>query len=283
MPHNRTSFLSLLALAALAACSGGGGSASATGRSAALTFTATVRDPALLADPLVVPLASGQLELSAARFHVGHIELEVHRDGLRGPDHDLRSDDDDEDDGPDSDDDDLGDDDDHGDDHGGDDDDDDDQDDDDRIDEVELPGPFAFDLASGPFVLDQVSVFPGTFDRVDFRYLPTDDAPFAGASIVLEGDFVTDQGRTPFTLRSALFGRSRVAIAGGGITVTENAVVPVELAFDLAAMVGGLDVASAVVDGGEIRIDATHNPALLAAFEAGLAARGCVGAHERDD
>jgi len=277
MHQHRTSSFSLLALAVLAACSGGGGSAGSAGRSAALTFTATVLDPGLPTDPLVVPLANGQLELSAARFHVGHIELEVHRHGLRTPEHDLRSDDDDDDD--------------HDDDHGGDDDGPDgdndhggdDQDDDDRIDEVELPGPFSFDLASGPFVLDQVSVFPGTFDRVDFRYVTNGEAPFDGASIVLEGSFVTDQGSTPFTLRSAIVGRSRVAIAGGGITVTENSIVPVELAFDLAAMVGGLDVANAVVDGGEILIDATHNVALLAAFEAGLAARGCVGAHERDD
>lgn len=271
MHPSRTSCFSLLALAALAACFGGGGSAGAAGRSAALTFTATVLDPGLPADPLVVPLATGQLELTAARFHVGHIELEVHRDGLRTPEHDLRSDDDDDD---------------HDDDHGGDGDGpdgDDDQDDDDRIDEVELPGPFSFDLATGPFVLDQVSVFPGTFDRVDFRYVTNGEAPFDGASIVLEGSFVTDQGSTPFTLRSAIVGRSRVAIAGGGITVTENSIVPVELAFDLAAMVGGLDVANAVVDGGEILIDATHNVALLAAFEAGLSTRGCVGAHERDD
>jgi hypothetical protein len=280
MLHNRSPLVCLLTMAALAACSGGG-SGSATGRNAALAFTATVLDPQLPVDPLVVSLAAGQLELAAARFHVGQIELEVHRDGHDEDDDDDdgggdRDDDDDDDDNDDSDDDDSDDDD-------SDDDGDDSDDDGDRIDEVELPGPFAFDLASGPFVLDQVMVFPGTFDRVDFRYVTTSTAPFDGASIVLEGNFVTDQGSTPFTLRSAFVGESRVAIAGGGITVTENSVVPVELAFDLAAMVGGLDVASAVVDGGEILIDATHNVALLAAFEAGLAARGCVGAYERDD
>jgi hypothetical protein len=72
MLHNRSPLVCLLTMAALAACSGGG-SGSATGRNAALAFTATVLDPQLPVDPLVVSLAAGQLELAAARFHVGQI------------------------------------------------------------------------------------------------------------------------------------------------------------------------------------------------------------------
>lgn len=276
MPLQRLVLLSLAASFAVAAgCSGGSGSSAAAGaRTAALTFTAAADDgnAAVPTDPLVIRLASGQLELTTARFHVGDLELELHRRRRGRPDPtpavSLRHDgdnDDDQGEGNDGD----------GNDGNG------SVDDATELDEVSLRGPFAFDLAAGPAVLDQVSVFPGTFDRVDLHYVLAAESPFDGASIVVEGTFVTDQGSTPFTLRSAFVGKSRVAIAGGSITVTENSVVPVELAFDLQAMLGGLDVASAVVDGGEILIDGTTNSSLLAAFEAGIGARGCVGAHER--
>lgn len=277
LPSSSLSLFAVVALGLLAGCSGGSASSS---RSAALTFHAAATDTtaAAPADVLVVPLAVGQLELDAAHFHVGHIELEVHRHRAGHPatlGQELGSGGG-ADDGPGHD---------AGDDHGGaggsgaggDDD-----SVDELADEVELPGPFSFELIGGGAVLDQVSVFPGTFDRVDLRYVLADEAPFAGASIVIEGVFVTDDGSTPFVLRSAFVGRTHVPIAGGGIVVTENSVVPVELGFDLAAMLGSLDFASAVVDGGEILVDATHNPALLAAFEAGLSVRPCVGAHERD-
>jgi hypothetical protein len=52
------------------------------------------------------------------------------------------------------------------------------------------------------------------------------------------------------------------------------------LTFDLAAMFAGMDMLSAVVEGGEIAIDATHNTALLTTFESNL--RNSIGAEEDD-
>lgn len=239
-----------------AACSGG----SKTGaRSGALTLSAVAAEPTT--GPIVIPNGTAQLEIDAAQFHVGDLEIEMRGDGSHPVENEGQGggEGENENEGE------------HG--SGG-------NSSEEVVDEIRLAGPYTFDLTAGPTVIESVPVVPGTFDRVDLRFVVASEAPFAGASIVVAGVYVGNAGSVPFTLRSDFAGSTHVPIANGGITVTANSVVPVELAFDLTAMFGSLDFAHATVEGGEIRIDSTHNEALLLAFETVL--HGCVGGHERD-
>jgi hypothetical protein len=250
---------SLLVLgAAFAACSGSGSKP----RSGTLMLSATAGP---IAEPLVVPLATGELQVASALFHVGSLEIEMHRtmdtanhggmteaseeEGGQGENENEQGENENEHEG-------------------------------DVVDDIKLPGPYTFELIAPSTVLEQVPVVPGTFDRVQMRFVLTPDDPFLGGSIFLRGVFVDGTTSTPFTLRSDFDGHTVVPIANGGITVTANAIVQVALVFDLTSLLTHLDFASATVDGGEITIDATHNIALLLMFEAGLG--GCVHAHEDD-
>jgi hypothetical protein len=255
---------SLLLLGAVsAACSGSG---SSDGRTAALQIIATADAPT--ADPFAVPLDVGELGVASALFRVGNLEIEMRRSSHSGPGSNSgpgggssqecegeqgenEQEEENEHEGAEED------------------------------DEIRLPGPFVFDLVAPQTVIEEVPVVPGTFDRVELRFRPTSEQPFLGASIFLRGVFVNGAQSTPFTLRSDFDGKMDVPIANGGITVTENSVVPIELKFDLIALLEDLDFANADVVNGEITIDSTHNVVLLFFFEAGLG--GCVCVCERDD
>lgn len=143
-------------------------------------------------------------------------------------------------------------------------------------DEIVLDGPFTFDIASGEAVLDSVPVVPGAFRRVQLSFLRSTSEPFADHSIVCTGSFHPATGSPiPFTLRSRFVERFEVPIANGGITVGANAVLPIAIVFDLAAMLGSLDFRSAAVENGVITIDESHNTDLLEDFEENLGESGC--------
>ena len=281
--------LPIAALTLLTACSGDGGSG---GRSATLTLLAAPAATDLANVVLTIDDCGDQLDVTSASFRVGDVLIEIlaprsDRDDDDDADDDAPSgtasmgEDDDEEESEEDDDD--GDDDD-GDDHDGDDD---DKDDDDGrrsnvVDMVFLPGPFTFDVATETTIIDSVPVVPGTFDHVVLRFMPTDEVPFEGNSILISGTFLPAVGDSvPVTLRSDFAGIVEVPVADGGIIVTEDSVVPVTIEFDLQGLFANLDLAKATVEEGEILIDATHNVDLLLQFEQAL--RGCVHARERDD
>ena len=149
--------------------------------------------------------------------------------------------------------------------------------------DVVLEGPFAIDIASGGAVLQSAAVFPGTFRRAEIELHLEGGTPFDGDSIEIQGQFqpTGGGGAVPFTLRSHLVRELEVPIANGSVTVASNSTVSFTVTFDLAAMFAHLDLHSAVVEGGAIAIDDSHNTAMLAAFEHDLeeALEGCEGHH----
>ena len=226
-----------------------GSSAAASHRSSSLTVSvAPVPDFATTIPEIVVN--DGTLDLQSAVFSIDSVKIEEHTEG----------DDDDE----------------HG-EHGTDNESGDDGDDE----EIVMHGPFTVDIASGEVELGTVSVFPGTFTKVEVELRPNGQPH----SIVITGSYeATAGGSTPFTLHSAFSGDFEAPLAGGGLTISEKSVVPIIVSFDLAGMFDGLDFAGATVSGGEILIDDTNNPALLQAFEAQLedCVGFCGGDHEDD-
>lgn len=221
------------------ACSPGS-SAAASHRSSSLTVSVSpVPDFATTIPEIVVN--DGTLDVQSAVFSIDSVVIEEHTD--------------------------EGDDDEHG-EHGTDNESEDNGDDE----EIVMPGPFTVDIASGDVELGTVSVFPGTFTKVEVELRPNGQPH----SIVINGTYeATAGGSTPFTLHSAFSGNFEAPLANGGITVSEKSMVPIIVSFDLAGMFDGLDFAGATVSGGEILIDETNNPALLQAFEAQL--EDCVG------
>ena len=138
--------------------------------------------------------------------------------------------------------------------------------------DIVLTGPFSIDIATGGAVLDSVPVFPGTFRQADLEFHTALQAPFAGHSIHVAGHYLPAVGSPiPFTLHSDFTQQIQVPVDNGGVTVTANTVMPIALTFDLTALFGDLDFASAAVVNGEILIDDAHNANLLAMFEANLA------------
>lgn len=164
--------------------------------------------------------------------------------------------------------------------------------------ELVEPGPFVVDLFTGepPDGLRELPL-AGTYCEMILPYAaaaePVTDAPaeLAGVSILLEGRRDDD---TPFVVRAArtqdnlsLFSRATGGFPLGGDIGTAF------IAFDASVWLGALDLDGAVVDNGEIRIEAGSNDDLLAAFQAVIdsAARlfddddgdGELDMQERDD
>lgn len=254
-----------LCLWSLSGCSGGSGGSTAGGeRSSMLVLSAVPGGGSALS--AVLSLGNGELDVQSALLRIARVEIEEHTDRRGdGPTDRAELDDDDENENENENDD--------GDDDG-------EQNEGAETEDIVVEGPFTLDVAKGGTVIDSVPVYPGTFHRVDLFFQVSDGAPFSGNSIVISGAFrPTNAAPVPFTLRSTFAGRMRAPIAGGGITVGENAIVPVSITFDLAALLGNLDMASATVVGGEITIDASSNPALLAAFEQNFRG-GCMETRE---
>jgi len=141
-----------------------------------------------------------------------------------------------------------------------------------ETDDIVLVGPFSLDIASGSAVLGSVMVFPGTFRQAELTLRVDPLPPMSDDSIQVTGLWhPSGGGAVPVSLHSELHTQIEVPIANGGIIVGANTVVSIELTFDLAAIFGNLDLSTAVVENGEILIDATHNVALLGQFEHNVA------------
>ena len=227
------------------ACSPGS-SAASSHRTSTLTVSVSPVPSVAVTLPTIL-VNDGTLDLQSAVFSIDKVEIEEHTEGDDDDEH--------EDEGTDN--------------ESGDDGDD---------EEIVMSGPFTVDIANGDVQLGTVSVFPGTFTKVEIDLRPGSQPH----SIVVTGTYMASGGgSTPFTLHSDFSGDFEAPLAGGGITVTEQSVVPIIVSFDLAGMFDGLDFAGATVSGGEILIDDTNNTALLQAFEAQL--EDCVGFCGGDD
>ncbi len=137
--------------------------------------------------------------------------------------------------------------------------------------DIYLTGPFTLDVSNGEAIIDSVSVYPGTFKKVDLKFSANPAAPFNNKSIIFEGSFIPTSGsEVAFSLQSEFMKEIQTYIAGNGITVAANATVPVVVTFDLAGFFKDMNLGSAQVVNGKILIDSNNNSALLATFEANL-------------
>ncbi len=235
-------------LSLLVGCSGGSSESGATTRqrSSMLTVTAVPGGAYAVANPIT--LLGGTLDLQTALFSLDRVVIEENTGEDHGEhgQHDSEGEGEEEGgEGP----------------EGGESD----------SEDIVIAGPFSIDIATGGAVLGSVPVFPGTFRTADLVFRLDGTPPLSGDSIYVAGTWrPSGGGSIPFTLRSGFLEQTQVMIANGGIRVGASAIVPIALTFDLAALFGNLDLATAAVVNGEIVIDETNNAHLLAAFETNL-------------
>lgn len=137
--------------------------------------------------------------------------------------------------------------------------------------DVTAPGPFSLDISNGQALIGSFAVYPGTFKKVDFTFMPNSNDPFYGKSIVIGGEFISNTGTVwPLTLMSNFSKQIKTQIAGGGITVPDNSTVKVNVVFNLVGWFGNIDFSTAQSSNGQILINGSENLALLVAFEANL-------------
>lgn len=138
--------------------------------------------------------------------------------------------------------------------------------------DIKLPGPYSLDVVDGKLTIDQVSVYPGTFKKVDFTFLVSNDAAFGGNSIVVKGSYQKPDGTVlPLVLKSDFSQQVQLQLANGGIVVASNSSAAISIVLDIPSWINSIDLSSAVVTNNEIMIDKTINQDLLKLFEANLA------------
>lgn len=129
--------------------------------------------------------------------------------------------------------------------------------------EIEIEGPFAIDLTTPTSIgdLTDVEIEAQAYCRLELRWHPDDDS---GLAIEVSGD----ADGTPFDVRSRRNDELRLeATDADGFTI-DDATSALFVAFDMAAWLDGVDVASAELDGdGVAVIDDDANGDLLDVFE----------------
>jgi hypothetical protein len=132
---------------------------------------------------------------------------------------------------------------------------------------------------SGATVQEKTLPNPDVFCGIDVPLLTGDPAMLPpGAPAELGGASVLLIGRTaggaPFRISTAMTPNIRVAAVADAFPMSPaDDEVAVLLGFDVAAFLRDVDLSTAVTEvDGSIIIDATHNVALLTAFESALAA-----------
>lgn len=137
--------------------------------------------------------------------------------------------------------------------------------------DVTISGPFSVDMSSGTASIGSFNVYPGTFKKVDFQLVSNSADPYFGKTIVISGTYSANGGTAiPFALKSGVSSQLQLPLANGGISVTANSTVSINIIIDLPGLFNNLDFSSAKVANGEILIDAQNNSALLSAFENNL-------------
>ena len=137
--------------------------------------------------------------------------------------------------------------------------------------DVLLPGPYVLDVIDGKLTIGQVSVYPGTFKKVDFTFLINNDVTFGGNSIIVSGNYQKTDGTVlPVVLKSDFNQQVQLPLANGGLIAAANSTVGLSIVLDIPAWINSLNLSSAIVTNNEILIDKTNNPDFLKLFEANL-------------
>jgi hypothetical protein len=127
------------------------------------------------------------------------------------------------------------------------------------------------DVIDGKLTIGQVSVYPGTFKKVDFTFLINNDVAFGGNSIIVSGSYQKTDGTVFHVILNSDFNQQvQLPLANGGTIVAANSTVALSIVLDIPAWINCLNLSSAVVSNNEILIDKTNNPDLLKLFEANL-------------
>lgn len=135
--------------------------------------------------------------------------------------------------------------------------------------DILLPGPYLLDILSGTVSIDQITVQPGTYKKVDFEF-------FAGPensshSIVLSGAYTNAQNiSVPFTLTSEFAKTVQLPLAGNGIQVNSGGISSISILFDVNNWLNKLDFSTAIVNNGQISINKDENSGLYLAFLSAL-------------
>lgn len=137
--------------------------------------------------------------------------------------------------------------------------------------DIILAGPYSLDIASGSASIGQVSIYPGTFKKVDLNFQTSSSSTYNGNSIFITGTYTDNSGTIiPFKIYSSFTQQVQLPLAGNGITVAANSSVTIDIVFDVNAWLTGLNFSSATITNGEIVINSTNNTTLLTIFESNL-------------
>ncbi len=133
--------------------------------------------------------------------------------------------------------------------------------------DIILAGPYSLDISTGTAKIDQVSVYPGTFKKVDFIYQVNNNNLFNANSIVITGNYIkTDGTIIPFTIKSTFSQMVQLPLTNNGVTVNVNSTVNISIVFDIQNWLSNLDFAGVQISGNEIIIDGSNNTTIYNDF-----------------
>ncbi len=128
-----------------------------------------------------------------------------------------------------------------------------------------LSGPYLLDIINGSASIDQVTVQPGTYKKVNFDFYAGNENN--GHSISLSGLFTNAQGGiVPFTLTSDFAGTVQLPLAGSGLQVSSGGTSTISILFDVNNWLSSLDLGTATQANGKITISNNENQGLYLAF-----------------
>ncbi len=130
--------------------------------------------------------------------------------------------------------------------------------------DLKLAGPFVLDITNAAAQIDNVMLQPGTYKKVDFKFVPgtTPDAH----SIIIEGTIKLNNAMVPFSIIVDTDNIVQLPLAGNGLSIISGVSSTLSIVFDVNLWIKNLDFSTATLNNNSINISSTGNPALYNAF-----------------
>ncbi|HKK41220.1 MAG TPA: hypothetical protein VJ963_02340 [Bacteroidales bacterium] len=137
--------------------------------------------------------------------------------------------------------------------------------------DIHLTGPYIVNLKGQNINIDNITVSPGIFKKVDFSFTVSNDTSLNGNSIIITGTYKNNQGvDIPVVLQSAFNKQIQLPLANGGIVAKSGSVVTLSILFDAQALINNIDLSTAIVSNSGILINNSNNSGLLKKFESNM-------------
>ena len=130
--------------------------------------------------------------------------------------------------------------------------------------DLKLAGPFVLDITNTATQIDNVMLQPGTYRKVDFKFVP--GTAFDTHSILIEGTVKLNNTMVSFSIVVDTDNTVQLPLAGNGLSIASGISSTLSIVFDVNLWIKNLDFSTATLNNNSIKISSAENQVLYDSF-----------------